>query len=201
MIRKKQKIQDNDSSQDDSFEIRLSVKIGGRLIESDLDKALFIPTVDKLNPTMISNMMAENPSLHARWNFLFNEAAYDYDMKKIKLEVWIAKKSQEYRKLLAQVEKGRVTDKMVDESIKVDPEYTKVNDDLATSKKNMKHILAQANGFGEKGDKVTSIASMMKWEGENLSGGGKVSGKDYKHIKKDKDYNFDKESNDGWPSK
>ena len=52
------------------------------------------------------------------------------------------------------------------------------------AKKNMKHILAQANGFGEKGEKIISIASMMKWEAENLSGTTKAS-KQYSHINRE----------------
>lgn len=179
MINRRKKQESSTSEKE--FEVRLNVKIGQKTIESDLEESLFIPTVDKLNPTIISNMMAEIPSLHARWNFLFNEATYEYDMCKTKMEVWIARKGQEYRKELAKADKGRVTDKMVDEAIKVDPEYEVMNDNLATAKKNMKHILAQANGFGEKGDKITSIASMMKWEGESLQS------KKYNYIKKEKE--------------
>jgi len=169
------------------FKVKLSVVIGGKLIEADLDEALSIPTVDKLNPAVVSNMLAEVPSLHARWNFLYNEAVFEYDMLKTKIDVWISKKSQEYRRQLASGD-GKVTEKMVDDTLKSDPEYKELNDDLAKSKKNMKHILAQANGFGEKGERLVTIASMMKWEAENLSGFRKTSNiKQYSHIKQDDD--------------
>lgn len=180
MIQGKKK---KEESQDDTFKVSLNVKIGEKLIKSDIDEALFIPTVDKLNPTIIANMMTEIPSLHARWNFLYNEAVYEYDMLKTKSEVWFAKKAQEYRKDFERRDK-RVTEKMIDEAIKVDPEFQILNDDLAEAKKNMKHILAQANGFGEKGEKIVNIASMMKWEAENLSGKGKTD-KKYNHIRKE----------------
>lgn len=173
----------NSEIESNQIKVKLSVKIGNRLIESDLDEALYIPTVDKLNPTMLSNMMAEVPSLHARWNFLYNEAVYEYDIHKTKLEVWCAKKSHEYRKQLSSDSK-KVTEKMIDDMIHLDPEYRNLNDQMALLKKNMKHILAQANGFGDKGDKLISIASMMKWEAENLSGKSKTK---YSHITREDD--------------
>lgn len=189
MIRRKNKLRfiskgDDDTrvnnDDDNCFKIKLSIKIGNKLIESDLDEALYVPTVDKLNPTMLSNMMSEIPALHARWNFLYNEAVYEYDILKTKLEVWNARKSREYRRQLSSDSK-KVTERMVEDMIHLDPEYKKLNDDISIAKKSMKQILAQANGFGDKGDKIISIASMMKWEAENLAG---ASRKKYKHIQK-----------------
>ena len=82
MISRKKKM--NSVEEDSSkYKVKLSVKIGGRLIESDIEDSLSIPTVDKLNPTMIANMMAEIPSLHARWNFLYNEAVFEYDISHV----------------------------------------------------------------------------------------------------------------------
>ena len=72
MIRKKPISSEEKENQDEVFKVKLSVTIGKKLIESDLDEALFIPTVDKLNPTVVSNMMSEIPALHGRWNFLYN---------------------------------------------------------------------------------------------------------------------------------
>lgn len=152
---------------------------------------------------MIQQILSENPVLHARWNVLYNEAVYDYDIKKSKSEVWLAKKSQEYRKELEQLKKGRVTDKMVDDMIKTDSQYETIFDDLAQAKKNMKNIYVFANGFGEKGDKIISIASLMKWEAENLSG-KKYAEKTYSHIQRDfeeeKPEKLDPKVNDGWPT-
>jgi hypothetical protein len=187
------------------FSIKVSVKIGGKLIEQDLEEAFSIPTADRLTLPLILQMLAENPVLHARWNILYNESVYEYDMMKTKFDVWNSKKSTEYRKELEKVTKGRVTDSMVEDLIKSDPEYEIMSDDLASSKKNMKHIFVLANGFGEKGEKIVNIASMLKWEAENLSGGSKnFSQKKYGHIErgfenKDKE-NFDLKKNDGWPT-
>jgi hypothetical protein len=149
-------------------------------------------------------MLAENPVLHARWNVLYNEAVCEFDMIKTKFDVWNSKKSSEYRKDLEKVSKGRVTDKMVEDMIKVDPDFERYSDDVALAKKNMKHIFVLANGFGEKGDKVVNIASMMKWEAENLGGRNFVQ-KQYHHIKREfddstKNENLDVKVNDGWPT-
>lgn len=191
---------------DDILDIKVKVRIGSRIIEEDVNEALYIPTVDKLNPTAISNMMAGIPALHARWNFLYNEAVFEYDILKTKLDVWLARKAREFRKELEKLkDKGRVTEGMVNEALRMDPEYKKINDELAEAKKNMKHILAIANGFGEKGDKIISIASMMKWEGEvlNKTNRARPDDKTYQHIQKESEEiegRKDISVNDGWPT-
>lgn len=199
---KKGKVEDLKSVKEDSddFKINLSVEIGGRLIEEDLDEALSIPTINKLSPTMLGDMMAEIPAIHARWNFLYNEAVYEYDMQKIKLDLWLSKKANEIRKQLAQTEKGRITDKMVDEAIKLDPEYEKENSKVAMAKKTMNHVKALAMGFGEKGEKVVNIASMIKWEGTNLSGGKRTNKRKLDEEKGDNSMHNDPKDNGGWGS-
>jgi len=200
---KKVAVDSTNGESEKEYEVIIKVKIGEKIIEQDLDNALYIPTADKLNPTMVSDMMAVQPSQHARWNVLYNEAVYDYDNMKTKYEVWTAKKAQEIRKEFSKIENsGRITEKMIEEAMKLDPEYDKMNDDLATSKKNMKNILALANGLGEKGERIVSIASLLKWEGENLS--PRKGEKVYNHIKgpsskREKEYKFD-DSNGGWPA-
>ena len=185
------------------FFVKVIVKVSGRIIEQDIEESLSIPTVDKLTLPMIQQMLAENPSLHARWNVLYNEAVYDFDIMKTKFEVWMSKKSSEYRKELEKIAKGRVTDRMVEDMIHDDPDFTRYSDDLALSKKNMKHIFAIANGFGEKGDRIVNIASMMKWEVDALWRGS-MTNKNYNHIKRDykeaQKENFDTSVNDGWPT-
>lgn len=186
----------------EDFFVKIVVKIGERTIEQDLDDALSIPMFDKLSLPSIGQMLVENTKIHGRWNVLYNEAVCEYDILKTKYEVWIARKSSEYRKELAKVEKGRVTDKMVEDQIKCDPEYTRYNDDLAISKKHMKHIFAIANGLGEKGDKLTTIWSMMRWEADAL-GNDKILGnkKQFPYIKRNENKeNFDLKVNDGWPT-
>lgn len=213
MITRRIKVSENgDTSEevkeDKDFFVKVTVKIGQDLIEQDLNEALYIPMADKLTLPHVLKMLAENPVIHARWNIIYNEAVCEYDVLKTKFDVWYSKKSSEYRKELAKIEKGRVTDKMVEEMIQADPEYTKMCDDLAHSKKNMKHIFAIANGLGEKGDKIVNISSMLKWEADAL-GGNKFLGarKTYNHIERGfekngekKGENFDLNVNDGWPT-
>lgn len=194
---------------EDVLELKIKINIGKKIIEADINESLYIPTLDKINHIMISNAMAEIPSLHARWNVLYNEAVYDYDIQKTRLEVWISRKSRDYRHELNKLEGSKVTEKMVLEAVQLDPEYQIISDGLAESKKNMKHVLALANGFGEKGEKLISIASMMKWEGENLANSRRTSsGSSYHHIqksdaKRNVDEIEDKKSldvNGGWPA-
>jgi len=197
MISRKQE-QSNDGN---DFFVKVSVKIGNQLIEQDLNESLYIPMASMLTLPHILKMLAENPVLHARWNILYNEAVYEYDIVKTKFEIWSSKKSAEYRKELEKVSKGRVTDKMVEELIKMDPDYEKFSFDVALSKKNMKHNFVIANGLGEKGDKIVNIASMLKWESDNFSG-NKSEKKQYQHIKRDfekKEESFNLKMNDGWP--
>ena len=198
MISRKQKEEDNSKD----FAVKVSVKIGNKLIEQDLEESLYIPTSDKLTLPIILKMLAENPSLHARWNVLYNESVCEYDVLKTKFEVWLSKKSMEYRKELEKVTKGRVTDKMVEDFIKSDVDYERYSTDIANSKKNMKHIFAIANGLGEKGDKIVNIASMLKWEADSI-GGKFAGGKQYHHIQRDfqeKQENFNLNVNEGWPT-
>lgn len=194
---------ENKNDEKDFF-IRVLIKVGGETIEQDLDESLFIPMSDKLTLPMILKMLAENPVLHARWNVIYNEAVCEYDLLKTKFDIWNSKKSGEYRKELEKVTKGRVTDKMVEDMIKCDPDFERICEDIALAKKNMKHIFAIANGLGEKGDKIVNIASMLKWEADSL-GGNKFFGprKEYNHIKRDfekKQEVFDLEKNEGWPT-
>ena len=208
-------MKEDDSGQkveDDEFSIVVNVRIGKHIIDQDIGEALYIPTIKKLNPMEISRIMAENPSLHARWNALYNEAVYEHDMLKTKFEIWMAKEGKSTRKELnkiAKEEKIRVTDKLVDDTMKSNPEYESISQEIAEAKKNMKHILAIANGFGEKGEKIINIASMMKWEAEILAGNKRVgSGKAYPMIEKndskkagEKEYKMDMKANGGWPVK
>jgi len=203
--RKNNKIEEQKNEIDEhEFSVKVSVKIGNKVIDQDIERSLYIPSCDKLTLPVVMQIMSENPSLHARWNILYNEAVYEYDIMKTKSEIWYSKKSQEYRKELEKVSKGRVTDKMVEDMIKSDSEYESINDELALAKKNMKHVFVFANGFGEKGEKIISIASLLKWESENLIGKKQMDNKQYSHIergyeKKEKEI-FDINKNNGWPS-
>lgn len=204
MLKRRIKEEVNETSEqgNEDFFVKIKVKIGEKTIEQDLEEALSIPMADRLTLPLVLKMLAENPLVHARWNVLYNEAVCEYDELKTKYEVWLAKKSAEYRKELAKVEKGRVTDKMVEDQIKCDPEYEKINTDLAISKKHMKHIFALANGLGEKGEKLVTIWSMLRWEADTL-GNDKILGnkKQFPYIKRNENKeNFDLKVNDGWPT-
>jgi hypothetical protein len=192
-------------NENDICSIKFVVKIGQKVIENDIDNYLSIPTCDKITLPAVLQILSENPTLHARWNVLYNEATYEYDVIKTKYEIWHSKKSLEYRKELSKVSKGRVTDKMVDDMIILDVEYESINNQLSESKKNMKNILAIANGFGEKGDKIVSIASLLKWEGGKFDNNkSNYDNKKYSHIERSfeekNDINFDINKNDGWPT-
>ena len=202
MISRKSKTEDETSGKE--FAVKVSVKIGNQLVEQDIEESLSIPMADRINLPMVLKMLAENPVLHARWNVLYNESVYEFDILKTRFDVWLSKKSTEYRKEMEKVKSGRVTDKMVEDMIKSDPDYEKISNELSLSKKNMKHIFVLANGFGEKGDKIVNIASMLKWEAENIGGGkGYSEKKQYGHIKRDFEKpqeNLDLKVNDGWPT-
>jgi len=213
MINRKKAVKSVNSEEvnDSEFSITVSVRIGQDIINQDIDEALYIPTINNLNPAIISKIMSENPSLHARWNALYNQAVYEHDMLKTKFEVWIAKKGREYRDELnkiAKEEKIRVTDKLVEDTLKSDDEYESISQEIAEAKRDMKNILAIANGLGEKGEKIINIASMMKWEAEILAGNKRVgSSKTYNVIDKkdskksvEKEYKMDISENGGWPT-
>jgi len=195
--------EENQDKNDEKFEVKIDVNIGDKKITEDLEDALYIPTVDKLNSTILANMMASIPSLHARWNFIYNEAVYEYDMSKTRLEVWESNAEKKIREELKKIE-SRVTDKMVEGTKKMDPEFKRYSKDVVLAKRNMNHIKALANGFGEKGEKIVSIASLLKMEMENLGKGKNVLGKkEYGHIKYDKKeekIKSDPDINDGWPT-
>jgi len=199
MINRKQgKPEEKHSFEDGLFEAKIDVKINDKVIKEDLDSILYIPTVDKLNVPTICNIMREIPALHARWNFIYNEAVYDYDMKKLKLEIWESNKSKIARNELKKIEEGRVTDKMVEEAKMIDPEYEVLAKDVDKAKRNMKHILAIANGLGEKGDQIVSISSLLKLEIINFERDSKQSKQSYKHIEVEQKQP-DPSVNDGWP--
>jgi len=201
MISRKNKEEAKSEVIDDELSIKVSVKIGSKVIEQDIEQSLGIPRCDQLTLPSVLQIMSENPSLHARWNILYNEAAYEHDILKTKFEIWYSKKSHEYRKELEKTIKGRVTDKMVEDMIKSDFEYEEISNQVTLSKKNMKHIFVFANGFGEKGEKIISIASLLKWEGENFVGKRQIDNKKYGHIEKSKEKEeFDITKNNGWPT-
>lgn len=151
-------------SKEDDFELKISFKIGEELITIDIDDKLHIPSIDVLTPQKACNMMAENPSIHARWNVLANQAATRADRAKIGFEVWVKEKSKIYRSELAEVTSKRITDKMVEEAVMTDPAYLRKFDEYLKAKEDAANLRSIAFGFGERGERLVNIVSMMKSE-------------------------------------
>lgn len=151
-------------SKDDDFELKISFKIGEELITIDIDEKLHIPSIDVLTPQKACNMMAENPSIHSRWNVLANQAATRADRAKIEFEIWVKEKSKIYRTELAEVTSKRITDKMVEESVMTDPEYLRKFEEYLKAKEDAANLRSIAFGFGERGERLVNIVSMMKSE-------------------------------------
>jgi hypothetical protein len=150
------------SSGDLKFTVNLV--IDEKQLTIDIDEKLRIPSVDVLTPQKACNMMAENPALHARWNVLANKSAFEADYEKMKFEVWVKEKSKTYRSELAEVAGKRVTDKMVDEAVTSDPEYLRGYRRYLEKRENAANLKSIAIGFGERGERLVNITSMMKNE-------------------------------------
>jgi len=147
-----------------AIDFKLTFNIDDRAIEIDIDEKLHIPSIDVLTPQKACNMMAENPALHARWNVLSNQAAVKADLAKIKFEVWVKKISKHYRVELSQTTGKRATDKMTEEAVLTDPEYIRRYQKYLSAKEDAANMKSIAIGFGERGDRLVNITSMMKSE-------------------------------------
>lgn len=148
----------------DDFELTISFKVGSETITIDIDDKLHIPSIDVLTPQKACNMMAENPSIHARWNVLANQAAVRADRSKIEFEIWVKERSRTYRSELAEVTSKRITDKMVEEAVMTDPEYLRMYNKFLNAKEEAANLRSIAIGFGERGERLVNIVSMMKSE-------------------------------------
>jgi hypothetical protein len=146
------------------IDFRVILQIRDDVIEVDVDDKLHIPSIDILSPQKACNMMAENPALHARWNVMANQAAVDFDREKISFEIWEKETSKHYRMELTEVSGKRVTDKMVEESVMTDPEYKRRYFEMLKKKEDAANIRSIAFGFGERGERLVNIVSMMKNE-------------------------------------
>lgn len=161
---KQGKIDTDDRGPEDKLGLFVVLRVNDEQLSIDLDEKLRIPSVDVLTPQKACNMMAENPSLHARWNVLANQAAFESDHEKIAFEVWVKEKSKSYRSDLASDSGRRVTDKQVEEAVMTDPEYMRRYDKYLKTRENAANIRSVAMGFGERGERLVNVVSMMKWE-------------------------------------
>ena len=150
-----------------AIDFKLTFNIGDKVIEIDIDDKLHIPSIDVLTPQKACNLMAENPAIHARWNVLSNQAAVKADLEKVKFEVWVKKTSKHYRVELAETTGKRVTDKMTEEAVLTDPEYIRKYQIYLSAKEDAANMKSIAMGFGERGDRLVNITSMMKSEKPN----------------------------------
>ncbi|MDO8640070.1 MAG: hypothetical protein Q7R33_00835 [Nitrosarchaeum sp.] len=147
-----------------TFAIIVKFIVDDETLEFDVNEKLEIPSIDRLTPARICNMMAENPSVHARWNVLSNQAAVKYDYAKVDFEVWTKGRSKHYRKELAETIGKRITDKMVEEAVMTDPEYMRKFGELCKIKEDAANLKSIAIGFGERGERLVNILSAMKSE-------------------------------------
>ena len=143
---------------------KVSFKVDDKVLDFDINRKLHIPSVDILTPAKVANLMAENPSIHTRWNVLSNNAAIEYDKEKMGFDIWEKAQSKTYRKELIEVSGKRVTDKMVEEAVMTDPEYMKRYSKVLQKKQDAANIKSIALGFGERGDRLVNISSLMKSE-------------------------------------
>lgn len=148
----------------DDFDLTMSFKVGDELLTIDIDEKLHIPSIDVLTPQKACNMMAENASIHARWNVLSNQAAVKADRTKIEFEIWVKERSRAYRSDLAEVSSKRITDKQVEEAVMTDPEYLRMYNRYLKAKEEAANLRSIAFGFGERGERLVNIVSMMKSE-------------------------------------
>jgi hypothetical protein len=152
------------ASLEEDFDFSVTLKMNEKQLTIDIDNKLRIPSIDVLTPQKACNMMAENPALHARWNVLANQAACQADYEKIRFEVFVKEKAKIYRVELAEALGKRITDKQVEEAVMTDPEYMRKYKDYLDKKENAANIRSIAFGFGERGERLVNITSMMKWE-------------------------------------
>jgi len=155
---------DKSSLSDRKYDFKVSFNVDGDLLEFDINENLHIPYIDTLTPAKLFNLMAENPSSHARWNVLCNNAAYEYEEAKLDFEIWMKDQSKTYREELASVSGKRVTDKMVEEAVITDPDYRKKFKQMLEKKRDAANVKAVAIGFDRKGDRLANISSLMKSE-------------------------------------
>ena len=148
----------------DQNQFRVILHVKEETIDIDINDKLHIPSIDLLTPQKACNMMAENPALHARWNVLANQAAVEHDKEKMSFEIWCKEKAKYYRVELKDSGVGRVTDKMVEEAVMIDPEYRRRFIDMLKKKEDAANVRSIAFGFGERGERLVNIVSMMKSE-------------------------------------
>lgn len=154
--------QNSDEGKD--FEFKVTFRINEELIEFDVDERLQLPQIDVMTPQKACNLMAENAAIHARWNVLANNAAIEHDMARIDFEVWEKNQAKIYRSELSESVKKRITDKMVEEAVMTDPQYLKKFNEVLKKKRDAANIKSIAIGFGERGERLVNIVSLMKSE-------------------------------------
>jgi len=159
---------------EDSFELKVSFKIDDKTLSIDVDEKLYIPSIDVLTPQKACNMMAENPAIHARWNVIANRAAYEADYAKMQFEVWVKEQSKHYRMELAETTGKRITDKMVEEAVMTDSEYLRKYHEYLKKREDAANVRSIAIGFGERGERLVNIVSMMKFEKPTANVKGKT---------------------------
>jgi len=159
---------ENKEKLDPKVVLDIKFEIDDMILEADLNKMLHVPKFNQLTPEIVSNILAETPALHSRWNILYNQACQTYEKFKVDIDVWQSQTYEKYRNQI--IEDGdKPTESRIDNLIKRDPEYKKMNYQLAELKQKMNTIKAAAIGFGSRGDKAVSIGHMLKREMSTLN--------------------------------
>lgn len=148
------------------FELKVLVEWDDKQLDVDINKSLHIPSIDTLTPSRLSNMMAENPAMIARWSVLANKAWHEYELLKTRFEVWEKGEHKRCREalLLESDKRKRMTERAIEEAVMSDPEYLRRMEILLQAQENAENIRSLARAFGAHGERLVNISSLMKVE-------------------------------------
>lgn len=163
------------------FELTITLAVSGTQLDFDINQKLHIPNVDTLTTGRLTNMMAETAAIHARWSVLSNQAAHAYDVAKIRFEVWEKQQLKRFREGLIDEKHKKQTERMIEESVMSDPEYIRRYEQVLEAKENASNVRSIAFAFGEKGDRLVNISSLMKMEINRSSSSAGSSRNDEPH--------------------
>ncbi|MFA5732677.1 MAG: hypothetical protein WC934_11815 [Acidithiobacillus sp.] len=183
----------------DKIKFLVTLETSDAKIEEDIDEKLMIADPSTISTKKLTNMMAEISAIHARWNVLYFKARHDYEIALVKFDVWSARQFLETKKnLINTLNAKAATDKATSNAIVSSQKYLEFKSKIAKLKQNMDNIKAIANGFGEKSEKLDSIAAMLKFEARHDKSrvGEYDESEDTDYINKETSHDIS--NNDGW---
>lgn len=157
---------DSTSTEGDPL-LKISVSIGGKLYEEDLN-----PSVDiNLDIVSLNTMLSENPGRFAWWAMLEALARYEQDMLQNQLESLEADLFIRYQSELSTVDDrgkaSRPTIENIRSHVVVDLDRATIVDKLSEAKKNLGQITVGRQSIQHCKDSLITIASNMRAEMEN----------------------------------